>query len=68
MSRNRYDHFHCIYELDDGQSFEIEGGLNSLPESWNDMPKEERRQWIRRQAIAWGMPANATIKSFHVAG
>lgn len=68
-----YDHFHATYKTPDGLVAEIEGGLSPKldSEGWTKvkrMPEAVREAWMRMHAIDWGMPADAAIIGFRVAG
>lgn len=62
------DHFHCTYALPSGELEEIEGGFTGLPENWDELSLGEKKEWTRDQAIAWGMPDDAEVKNFYLAG
>jgi len=63
----KYDHFHCVFEKD-GVEEEIEGGFSRFPNEYDNFTKEQVRKYLHNLATSWGMPEDATIKHFWLAG
>ena len=64
----KYDHFHCVYERDNGEEDEIEGGWTGYPEGWETMTRTEQDRWLNELCFNWGMPRSAKIVSIRLAG
>ena len=62
------DHFHAEYKLPSGEQGELEGGFTGYPDGWEEMTIEQRWAWRRQSAIDWGMPPEATLQRFWLAG
>ena len=70
-----YDHAHITFTaLGDKFTTEIEAGITAHDErdyeelNHQHAAWETFEAWIRPIATAWGMPENATIHHFHLAG
>ncbi len=63
----RPSHFHCVY-THNGERQEVEGGFTNFPVGWQAFTPEQKEAWCRELAVAWGMPPDAEIVDFRIAG
>jgi len=63
----RYDHFHAIYTLNEVPC-EIEGGWTGYPEGWEAMTDKDQWEWYIELVRNWGMPHEAILEHFWLAG